>query len=86
MTEKQKKIIEDFINHHGDMKYIELGPMVQIQIGYRVSKDRGVSLESLNQLSDVFNNISFAVTTKTCEYLLYITMFTVGDSGEQLGL
>lgn len=86
MTEKQRDIIEHFISLHGDMKYIELGPMVQIQIGYRVSKDRGISLESLKQLSDVFNNISIAVTTKTCEYLLYITMFTVGDSGEQLGL
>jgi len=87
MTEKQQKIIDEFIDHHGRIEIIETLSMIQLLVHKKTSEDIGISLHWLVELSTVFNNVSIGTTTKkNVDYCMYITMFKYDDCGNEMGL
>lgn len=100
MTEKQKKIIDDFVSHHGtQVQEFKNEPgeimitepyegMVQILVGNKVSESVGISLHWIEKLNEVFTNISLGTTTKdkNVGYSLYVSLFRYDGSGKDFGI
>ncbi len=100
MTEKQQKIIDDFVNHHGTLvrefknkpgEIIIIEPfdgMVQILVGNKVSEDVGISLQWIEKFNEGFTNISIgtAIKDKNIGYSLYVSLFRYDGNGKDFGI